>query len=100
MSAFSHGSHFSIMMASNNGSLYLWQPRPAKFVQPLAPNFTEIEENLLYIEKEDEFEAEESSEEETPEQEIKDGGIGFSLGSNRCTKPLGITIFGGNNDYH
>lgn len=55
MSAFS-GAHFSIMMVSNNGSLYIWVPRPAKFVQPLSPNFTEIEENVLYVEKEDEFE--------------------------------------------
>ncbi len=55
MSAFS-GAHFSIMMVSSNGSLYIWVPRPAKFVQPLSPNFTEIEENVLYVEKEDEFE--------------------------------------------
>ena len=78
MSAFS-GSHFSIMMASNNGSLYIWVPRPAKFVQPLAPNFTEIEDNVLYVEKENEFEEEESSEDETPEEMIKDGGLGASL---------------------
>ena len=80
MSAFS-GAHFSIMMVSSNGSLYVWVPRPAKFVQPLSPNFTEIEENLLYVEKEDEFEQEESSEEETPEEMIKDGGLGKSLTS-------------------
>ena len=88
MSAFS-GSHFSIMMASNNGSLYIWVPRPAKFVQPLAPNFTEIEDNVLYVEKEDEFE-DESSEDETPEDMIDDGGLGFSLltSSDKKLKPL------------
>lgn len=67
------------MMASNNGSLYIWVPRPAKFVQPLAPNFTEIEDNVLYVEKEDEFEQEESSDDETPEDMIDDGGLGLSL---------------------
>jgi hypothetical protein len=76
MSAFS-GAHFSIMMVSSNGSLYIWVPRPAKFVQPLSPNFTEIEENLLYVEKEDEFEHQQSSDEETPEEAI--GGLGLSL---------------------
>ena len=79
MSAFS-GAHFSIMMVSNNGSLYIWVPRPAKYVQPLSPNFTEIEENVLYVEKEDEFEQEESSEDETPESEIG-GELGPSLTS-------------------
>lgn len=78
MSAFS-GAHFSIMMVSNNGSLYIWVPRAAKYVQPLSPNFTEIEENVLYVEKEDEFEQEESSEDETPEEVIKDGGLGASI---------------------
>lgn len=89
MSAFS-GSHFSIMMASNNGSLYIWVPRPAKFVQPLAPNFTEIEDNVLYVEKEDEFEDEESSDDETSEDMIKDGGLGLSLqtSSDKKLKPL------------
>ena len=78
MSAFS-GAHFSIMMVSSNGSLYIWVPRPAKFVQPLSPNFTEIEENVLYVEKEDEFEQEVQQDDETPEDKINDGGLGFSL---------------------
>jgi hypothetical protein len=30
--------------------------RPAKIIQPLAPFFTEIDENIEYVEKEDEFE--------------------------------------------
>ena len=85
MSAFS-GAHFSIMMVSNNGSLYIWVPRPAKYVQPLSPNFTEIEENVLYVEKEDEFEQEESSEDETPECHIG-GELGPSLLSSSDGQP-------------
>jgi hypothetical protein len=56
----------------------------------LAPNFTEIEDNVLYVEKEDEFEDEESSEDETPEDMIDDGGLGFSLltSSDKKLKPL------------
>lgn len=34
----------------------MWSTRPARIIQPLAPYFTEIEENKEYIEKEDEFE--------------------------------------------
>lgn len=64
MSAFSGPSHISIVMASINGSLYIWTPRPAKIIQPLAPNFVEIEDNIVYVEKEDEFESEASSDEE------------------------------------
>lgn len=41
---------------TTNGSLFLWSTRPAKIIQPLAPYFTEIEENKEYIEREDEFE--------------------------------------------
>lgn len=67
------------MMVSGNGSLYMWVPRPAKYVQPLSPNFTEIEENVLYVEREDEFEQEESSDDDTQEEAIKDGGLGMSL---------------------
>lgn len=51
-------SHFSIMMVSTNGSLFLWNMRPAKIIQPLAPFFTEIDENIEYVEREDEFEEE------------------------------------------
>ena len=68
MSAFSGPAHMSIVMASVNGSLYVWTPRPAKMIQPLAPDFVEIEDNIVYVEKEDEFESEVSSEEETPEE--------------------------------
>ena len=79
MSAHCSPAHFSIAIASVTGSLQLWSPRPAKFIQPLAPNFTEIEDNILYVEKEDEFEEEVSSEEETPEEQIGDGAFGKSL---------------------
>jgi hypothetical protein len=44
------------MMVSTNGSLFWWNMRPAKIIQPLAPFFSEIDENIEYIEKEDEFE--------------------------------------------
>ena len=64
MSAFCGMAHFSVVMASVTGSLYHWSPRHAKVIQPLAPNFTEIEENIEYVEREDEFESEMSSEEE------------------------------------
>ena len=48
----------SVMLASSNGSLMVWTARPAKFIQPLAPNFIEIEDNVVYVEREDEFESE------------------------------------------
>jgi len=57
MSAFSK-HHLSIVMVTGNGSVYLWSTRPAKIIQPLAPYFTEIEENKEYVEKENEFEKE------------------------------------------
>jgi len=59
MSTFS-GTHFSIVIASSNGSLFVWSPKPAKIIQPLAPNFIEIDDNVMYVEREDEFESEES----------------------------------------
>jgi len=46
------------MLASSNGSLMVWSARPAKFIQPLAPNFIEINDNVVYVEREDEFESE------------------------------------------
>lgn len=52
------------MLASSNGSLMVWSARPAKFIQPLAPNFIEIDDNVVYVEKEDEFESEKSDDEE------------------------------------
>ena len=79
MSTFSGKTHLSIVAASVNGSLYVWSPRPAKIIQPLAPNFVEIEDNIVYVEREDEFESEESSEEETPEEQIGDKAFGKSL---------------------
>jgi len=33
----------------------VWTARPAKLIQPLAPNFIEIEDNVVYVEREDEF---------------------------------------------
>lgn len=42
----------------------VWSARPAKFIQPLAPNFIEIDDNVVYVEKEDEFESEKSDDEE------------------------------------
>jgi hypothetical protein len=49
-------------MVTTNGSIFLWNTRPAKIIQPLAPFFTEIDENIEYVEREDEFEAELSDE--------------------------------------
>jgi hypothetical protein len=48
-------SHFSIVMVTTGGSIFLWNSRPAKIIQPLAPFFTEIDENIGYVEKEDEL---------------------------------------------
>lgn len=55
-------THFSIILITTNGSILLWHTRPAKIIQPLAPYFTEIDENIEYVEKEDEFEVEETEE--------------------------------------
>lgn len=49
----------------------VWQARPAKFIQPLAPNFIEIEDNVVYVEREDEFESEQSDDGDL--MEIDDG---------------------------
>ena len=86
MSAFSGKSHLSIVMASINGSLYVWSPRPAKIIQPLAPSFVEIEDNIVYVEREDEFDSDISSEEETPEEQVGDGAFGKSLISDLTKK--------------
>ena len=51
-------SHLSIVMVTTGGSIFLWNSRPAKIIQPLAPFFTEIDENIEYVEKEDEFDVE------------------------------------------
>ena len=43
-------------MSSNNGSVFSWSPSPTKIIQALAPGFHEIERNIWYVEREDEFE--------------------------------------------
>ena len=63
-------THFSIFLVTNNGSLFLWSVRPAKIIQPLAPYFTEIEENKEYVEKEDEFDKQLSDSEEEIKEEL------------------------------
>lgn len=53
--------HLSVMLASSNGSLLVWSARPAKIIQPLAPNFIEIDDNVEYVERESEFDSEKSN---------------------------------------
>lgn len=48
--------HQTILMTSNNGSVFSWSPSPTKIIQALAPGFHELERNIWYVEKEDEFE--------------------------------------------
>ena len=48
--------HQTILMTSNNGSVFSWSPSPTKIIQALAPGFHEIERNIWYVEREDEFE--------------------------------------------
>ena len=57
-------THCTLLMASNNGSVFAWTARPARIIQPLAPDFHEIERNIWYVEREDEFEEELSDSEE------------------------------------
>lgn len=59
--------HLSIVLASANGSFLVWTARPAKFIQPLAPNFIEIDDNVLYVERKDEFDSEKSDEDQPME---------------------------------
>ena len=73
-------SHFTVLMASNNGSVFAWMARPQKLIQPLAPDFHEIERNIWYVEREDEFEEEVPDEAEKKrlykkEQEEKKFGL-------------------------
>ena len=63
----------------------VWCPRPAKFIQPLAPNFIEIEDYVVYIEREDEFESEES---DVDIMEIEDGVRGLVELTNKQKKLL------------
>lgn len=53
------------MMVTTTGSLFLWSVRPAKIIQPLAPYFHEIEENIEYCEREGEFDEHLECEEES-----------------------------------
>ena len=66
--------HFTILMASNNGSVFAWMARPAKIIQPLAPDFHEIERNVWYVEREDEFDEDISDEEEKKKLEVWEDG--------------------------
>ena len=50
-------THQTTLMISNNGSLFCWSPTPTKIIQSLAPGFHEIERNIWYVERENEFEA-------------------------------------------
>eukprot|EP00826_Nyctotherus_ovalis_P004597 TRINITY_DN11006_c0_g1_i1.p1 TRINITY_DN11006_c0_g1~~TRINITY_DN11006_c0_g1_i1.p1 ORF type:complete len:447 (+),score=120.13 TRINITY_DN11006_c0_g1_i1:78-1418(+) len=47
--------HNSIAVVSSNGDVLLWSVKNPKSWTALAPDFTEIEENIEYVEKEDEF---------------------------------------------
>mmetsp|Transcript_24204 Transcript_24204/g.37265 ORF Transcript_24204/g.37265 Transcript_24204/m.37265 type:complete len:116 (-) Transcript_24204:166-513(-) len=53
-------------MASNNGSLFQWQAKPSKLIEPLAFEFHELERNIWYTEREDEFDEKMEDEEENP----------------------------------
>ena len=55
--------HFTVLMASNNGSLFGLAARPSKMIQNLAPSFYELERNIWYRERDDEFKEPESDEE-------------------------------------
>ena len=68
-------------MISNNGSLFCWSPTPTKIIQSLAPGFHEIERNIWYVEREDEFE-------EDSDDEMKD--TGNALESNKNPEDLGL----------
>lgn len=49
--------HNSIVVVTCNGDLLYWSVHNPKCWTSLAPEFTEIEENIEYIEKEDEFDS-------------------------------------------
>ena len=73
-------THFTLLIASNNGSVFSWTARQAKIIQPLAPDFHEIERNIWYVEREDEFDEELSDSEEKQrleklEEKDKDLGL-------------------------
>lgn len=59
-------------MVTTNGSIFLWSVKPARIIQPLAPFFTEIDENKEYKEREDEFEEEVTEEDEDPSFKLLD----------------------------
>ncbi len=52
-----HMYHNSIVVVTSNGDLLLWSVKNPKSWTALAPEFTEIDENVEYIEKEEEFDA-------------------------------------------
>ena len=62
-------------MISNNGSLFCWSPTPTKIIQSLAPGFHEIERNIWYVEREDEFE-------ENSDDDMKEGMNLFDTNKN------------------
>ena len=45
-----------MVLIANNGSVFWWSGRPRKMVQNLAPGFHEIERNVFYHPRPDEFE--------------------------------------------
>jgi len=59
-------------MASNNGSIFAWNARPSKLIQSLAPDFHEVQCNIWYVEKEDEFEEEFPDENERKRLQAKE----------------------------
>ena len=54
--------HFTVLMASNNGSVFAWMARSAKIIQLFSPDFHVVEKNIWYVEREDEFDQEISDE--------------------------------------
>ena len=64
--------HFTVLMASNNGSVFAWMARPAKIIQLFAPDFHEVEKNIWYVEREDEFDQEISDEDIKADLEDKE----------------------------
>lgn len=74
-------THQTTLMISNNGSLFCWSPTPTKIIQSLAPGFHEIERNIWYVEREDEFE-------EDSDDEMKD--TGNALESSKNPEDLGL----------
>jgi hypothetical protein len=87
------GVHLSIVLASANGSFLVWTARPAKFIQPLAPNFIEIDDNVLYVERKDEFDSEKSDEDQSMEVDSEPftGLIPLTKKQRKLLKPIEIS---------